>query len=167
MEESTYRVADRRHLPRECCQRRRLLQTRVITRFVKKVRKTLQSDNLDEIEQQLGHMARECQNQASKDHPQAAAKSFFMPGDAFAQLQNLSSHMAFTVVSETLDGTPDKLENEADWDTPNDEPEPQAASCKPNIHNFVGLIWEPARGLTDTGAQQPVLGASAGQWWCE
>ena len=27
--------------------------------------------------QQLGHMVRECQNQASKDHPQAAAKSFF------------------------------------------------------------------------------------------
>ena len=26
--------------------------------------------------QHLGHMARECQNQASKDHPQAAAKSF-------------------------------------------------------------------------------------------
>ena len=90
-----------------------------------------------------------------------------MPGDAFAQLNNLSSYMAFAVVSETLDGTPDKLEDEADWDTPNDEMEPQAASCKPNIHNFVGLIWGPARGLTDTGAQQPAVGASAAQWWCE
>ena len=87
--------------------------------------------------------------------------------DAFAQLNNVSSHRAFAVVSETLDGTPDKLEDEAHWDTPIDEPEPQAAICKPNIHNFVGLILGPARGLTDTGAQKPVVRASAARWWCE
>ena len=90
-----------------------------------------------------------------------------MPGDAFAQLHNLSSHMAFAAASKTLGGTPDTLETEADWDTSNDEPEPQAASCKPNIRNFVGLVLGPARGLTDTGAQQLVVGASAAQWLCE
>ena len=91
--------------------------------------------------QQLGHMARECQNQASKDDPQAPAKSFFMPRDAFAQLHNLSSFMAFTVVSETLDGSPDKLENESDWDTSNDEPELQDANCKPRLHRL-SKSWE-------------------------
>ena len=90
-----------------------------------------------------------------------------MPFDAFSQLNNMSSYMAFAVVSETLDGTPDKLEDVAGWVTPNDEPEPQAASWRPNIHNVVGLILGSARGLTDTGAQQPVVGASAAQWWCE
>ena len=87
--------------------------------------------------QQLGHLARECRNQASKDHPQAAAKSFFMPGDACAQLHNLFTYMTFAVVSETVDETPDKLEKDTDWDTSNDEPEPQTASCKPNIYNFL------------------------------
>ena len=89
-----------------------------------------------------------------------------MPGDAFAQLRNLSSHMAFAAASKTLGGAPDTLETEADWDTSNDERQPQAASCKPNIRNFVGLVLGPARGLTDTGAPQPVVGASAAQWWC-
>ena len=40
----------------------------------------------------------------------------------------------FAAVSETRGGTPDKLETEADWDTANDEPEPHAASGKPNVH---------------------------------
>ena len=112
-------------------------------------------------------MARKCLNQTSKDHPQAAAKSFFMPGDAFAQLHDLSSYMAFAAVSTTLGGTSDTLETEADWDISNDEPRPQAASYEPNVHNFVGLVFGPARGLTDTGAQQLVVGASAAQWRCE
>ena len=97
----------------------------------------------------------------------SCSRKFFMPGDAFAQLHNLSSHMAFAAASKTLGGTPDTLETEADWDTSNDGRQPQAASCKPNIRNFVGLVLGPARGLTDTGAQQPVVGASAAQWWCE
>ena len=45
----------------------------------------------------------------------------------------MSSYMAFTVVSETLDGSPDKLEKVADWDTSNDEPEPQDANCEPEL----------------------------------
>ena len=32
---------------------------------------------------------------------------------------------------------------------------------------FIGLIRGPARGLTDTGAQQPVVGASAALRWCD
>ena len=32
---------------------------------------------------------------------------------------------------------------------------------------FIGLILGPARGLTDTGAQQPVVGASAALRWCD
>ena len=103
--------------------------------------------------QQLGHLARECQNPVPKDSPQAPAKSFFMPGDAFAQLHNLASYMAFTGVFEPLDGSPDGFENEAGWAVSN--------------HDFVGLILELARGLTDMGAQQPVVGTSAAQWWCE
>ena len=63
-----------------------------------------------------------------------------MPGDAFAQLHNLSSYLAFAAVSETRGGTPDKFDAEADWDTSIDEQEPQAASCKPNTHNFDGLV---------------------------
>ena len=109
-------------------------------------------------------MARECQNQASKDHHQAAAKGFFMPGDAFAQLHNLSSHMACPARGVE---NQDKLEAEADWDNSNDEQEPQAAGDKPNVHNFAGSFLGPASGLTDTGAQQLVVGASAAEWWCE
>ena len=90
-----------------------------------------------------------------------------MPGDVFAPLHNLSSYMAFAVLSKTLDGSPDKLENVAAWETSNDEPETQDANCKMKQHNFVGLILGPPRGLVDTGAQQPVVGASAAQWWCE
>ena len=32
---------------------------------------------------------------------------------------------------------------------------------------FIGLILGPARGLTDTGAQQPVVGASDALRWCD
>ena len=75
--------------------------------------------------------------------------------------------MSFAAVSTTLGGTSDTLETEADWDISNDEPRPQTASYEPNVHNFVGLVFGPARGLTDTGAQQLVVGASAAQWRCE
>ena len=68
--------------------------------------------------------------------------------------------------SEPLDGNPDGFENEADWAASNDEPEQRDDTSKPKHHNFVGLILGPARGLTDTGAQQPV-GTSAAQRWCE
>ena len=94
-------------------------------------------------------------------------KRFFLPGDAYAQLHHVSSYMALAAASETCGETPDNLEREADWNTSNDEPEPQAASGKPDINKFVGLILGPARGLTDIGAPQPVVGASAAQWWCE
>ena len=94
---------------------------------------------------QLGHMARECQNPAPKDIPQSSAKNFFLPGDAFAQLHNLSSYMLYDGASKTVVGCNSDLKH----------PE------------FIGLILGPARGLTDTGAQQPVVGASAALRWCD
>ena len=94
---------------------------------------------------QLGHMARECQNPAPKDIPQSATKNFFLPGDAFAQLHNLSSYMLFDGASKTV------VECNAD----------------PKHPEFIGLILGPARGLTDTGAQQPVVGSSAALRWCD
>ena len=106
--------------------------------------------------QQLGHLARECQHPVPKDNPQAPAKSFFMPGDAFAQLHNLVCYMAFTGVSEALDGSPDGFKNEADWAASNDESEPQDDTSEPKHRDFVCLILAPARGLTDAVAQQPV-----------
>ena len=51
---------------------------------------------------QLGHVARECQNPAPEDIPQSAAKNFFLPGDAFAQLHNWSSFMLFDCSSKTV-----------------------------------------------------------------
>ena len=66
--------------------------------------------------------------------------SFFLPGDAFAQMHNLSSYMLYHGASKTVVGCNSDLKH----------PE------------FIGLILGPARGLTDTGAQQPVVGASAG-----
>ena len=42
---------------------------------------------------------------APKDIPQSAAKNFFLPGDAFAQLHNLSSYMLFDGASKTVVGT--------------------------------------------------------------
>ena len=79
---------------------------------------------------QLGHMARECQNPAPKDTLQSAAKNFFWPGDAFAQLHNLSSYMLFDGASKSV------VECNSD----------------PKHPEFIGLILGPARGLTDTGA---------------
>ena len=94
---------------------------------------------------QLGHMARECQNPALEDIPQSSAKNFFLPGDAFAQLHNLSSYMWFDGASRTV------LECNSD----------------PKHSEFIGLVLRPARGLTDTGAQQLVVGASAALRWCD
>ena len=37
----------------------------------------------------------------------------------------------------------------------------------PKHPEFIGLILRPARGLTDTGAQQPVVGSSAALRWCD
>ena len=56
---------------------------------------------------------------------------FFLPGDAFAQLHNLSSYMLYDGASETV--------VECNFD--------------PKHPEFIGLILGPARGLTDTGAQ--------------
>ena len=53
---------------------------------------------------QFGHMARECQNPAPQDIPQSAAKNFFLPGDAFAQLHSLSSYMLYDGASKTVVG---------------------------------------------------------------
>ena len=93
---------------------------------------------------QLGHMARECQNPAPKDTPQFAAKNFFLPGDAFAQLHSLSSYMLFDGASKTVVG----------------------CNSDPEHPEFIGLILGPARGLTNTGVQQPVVGTSAAlRWW--
>ena len=96
---------------------------------------------------QLGHVAREreCQNRAPKDIPQSPAKNFFLPGDAFAQMHNLSSYVLCDGASKTVVGCNSDLKH----------PE------------FIGLILGPARGLTDTGAQQLVVGASAALRWCD
>ena len=48
---------------------------------------------------QLGHMARECLNPAPKE-----PKNFFLPGDAFAQLHNLSYYMLYDGASKTVVG---------------------------------------------------------------
>ena len=80
-----------------------------------------------------------------KGSTSVCCKSFFLPGGACAQLHNVSTYVALAVESETLDGTPDKIEHEAEWDTPNDEPERQAASGKPDINKFVGLILSSQR----------------------
>ena len=85
---------------------------------------------------QLGQRARECQNPAPKDTPQSSAKIFFLPGDAFAQLHNLSSYVLFDGASKTVVG----------------------CNSDPKHPEFIGLILGPARGLTDAGAQQPVVG---------
>ena len=69
----------------------------------------------------------------------------FLPGDAFAQLHNLSSYMLYDGASQTMVGCNSDLKHPG----------------------FIGLILGPARGLTDTGAQQPVVGASAALRWRE
>ena len=53
---------------------------------------------------QLRHMARECQNPAPNNIPQSSANNFFLPRDAFAQLQNLSSYMLYDGASKTVVG---------------------------------------------------------------
>ena len=89
-------------------------------------------------------MARECQNPAPKDTSSIFSQEFFLPGDAFAQLHILSSYMLFDGASKTVVGCNSDLKHS----------------------EFIGLILGPARGLTDTGAQQPVVGASAAlRWW--
>ena len=65
-------------------------------------------------------------------------------GDAFAQLHNLSSYMLYDCASKTVEGSNSYLKH----------PE------------YIGLILGPARGLTDTGAQQFVVGTSAALRWC-
>ena len=91
-------------------------------------------------------MARECQNPAPKGIPQSAAKNFFLPGDAFAQLHHLSSYMLFDGSSKTV------VEMQL--------------SIRSTL-SFIGLILGPARGLTDTAARQPVVSASAALRWCD
>ena len=78
-------------------------------------------------------------------HPSIFSQDFFLPGDAFAQLHNLSSYMLYDGASKTMVGCNSDLKHPG----------------------FVGLILGPARGLTDTGAQQPVVGASAALRWRE
>ena len=56
---------------------------------------------------------------------------FVLPGDAFAQLHNLSSYMLYDGASTTV--------VECNFD--------------PKHPEFIGLILGPACGLTDTGAQ--------------
>ena len=45
----------------------------------------------------------------------------------------------------------------------------KTVECNSDLEHpeFIGLILGPARGLTDTGAQQPVVGASAALRWCD
>ena len=60
-------------------------------------------------------------------------------------MHNLSSYILFDGASKTV------VECNAD----------------PKHPEFIGLILGPARGLTDTGAQQPVVGSSAAVRWCD
>ena len=97
----------------------------------------------------------------------------------FAQLQNLASHLGFICVSESMDGSPTGFEeeeqddwlppgkeDEADW-LPPEKPVPKESVSESTHNDFVGLIKGSARGVTDSGAQQPVVGASAAQRWCD
>ena len=82
---------------------------------------------------------------STEGHPNLPAKNFFLPGDAFAPLHNLSSCVLYDGASKTV------------------------VRCNSDLKHpeFIGLILGPARGLTDTGAQQPVVGASAALRWCD
>ena len=82
---------------------------------------------------------------STEGHSSIFSQDFFSPGDAFAQLHNLSSYMLYDGASKTVVGCNSDLKH----------PE------------FISLILGPARGLTDTGAQQPVVGASAALRWCD
>ena len=92
---------------------------------------------------QLGHMARECQNPASEGHSPIFSQEFLFAGDAIAQLHDLSSYILYDGASKTVVG----------------------CNSDPKHPEFFGLILGPARGLTDTGAQQLVVGASAALRW--
>ena len=70
---------------------------------------------------------------------------FFCQEMPFAQLHSLSSYMLFDGASKTVVG----------------------CNSDPKHPEFIGLILGPARGLTDTGAQQPVVGSSAALRWCD
>ena len=98
----------------------------------------------------------------------------------FAQLHNLASHLGFNCVSESMDGSPTGFEeeeqddwlppgkeDEADWAASTEEPVPKESVSESTHNDFVGLIKASARGVTDIGAQQPVVGASAAQRWCD
>ena len=82
---------------------------------------------------------------STEGHSSIFSQEFFLPGDAFAQLHNLSSYMLYDGASKTVVGCNSDLKH----------PE------------FIGLILGPARGLTDTGSQRPVVGASAALRWCD
>ena len=82
---------------------------------------------------------------STEGHFPIFSKISSLPGDACAQLHNLSSHMLYDGASKTVVGCNSDLKH----------PE------------FIGLILGPARGLTDTGAQQPVVGASAALRWSD
>ena len=69
---------------------------------------------------------------------------FFLPGDAFAQLHNLATYMLFNGASASLKRT-----------------------SRSKHSDFVGLILGLARGLTDNGAQQLVVGTSAAHRWSD
>ena len=86
---------------------------------------------------------RECQNPAPKDTPQSPAKSFFC--------QEMPLHSCIICHPTCCLMVRPKLGSNSD----------------PKHPEFVGLILGSARGLTDTGAQQPVLGSSAAPRWCD
>ena len=67
---------------------------------------------------------------------QLARECLFMPGDAFAQLLNLGTYMCSAFLTRT---------------------------SRSKHSDFVGLILEPARDLTDSGIQQLVVGTSVAQ----
>ena len=58
-------------------------------------------------------------------------------------------------------------EDEADWEESTEEPVPKESVSESTHNDLVGLIKGSARGVTDIGAQQPVVGASAAQRWCD
>ena len=82
---------------------------------------------------------------STEGYPSIFSQEFLLPRDAFAQLHNLSSYMLYDGASKTVVGCNSDLK----------------------IPEFIGLILGPARGLPDTGAQQPVVGASAALRWCD
>ena len=67
-----------------------------------------------------------------------------------------------------MDGSPTGFEEEEqdDW-LPPEKPVPKESVSESTHNDFVGLIKGSARGVTDSGAQQPVVGASAAQRWCD